>query len=387
MSAPRVLVLHNRYRVPGGEERAVELQLAALRRAGVACDALERDSAEVGRARAASALLRGGESAAEVRAAVRALRASVVHAHNLHPLFGHGALKAARAEGAGTVLHLHNFRLFCSIAVAFRDGEQCFRCHGRNTLPALAFNCRGSLPESAAYATALSLHQPAVLDAVDRFVTPSRFVAGLLARLGVPAERLRAVANYVPDERVAAESRAADGGYALFAGRLAAEKGVEVAVDAAARSGVPLRVAGEGPLAGELRERVERTGAPVRLLGRVAPERMPALLAGAAMAVVPSLWMEVMPYAAVEAMAAGVPVVASRSGALEEVVGEERCVEAGDSGALAAAMDTLWRDPEARGEAGRRALARVRERFGEQRYLRELLALYAELPAGTHAHA
>jgi glycosyltransferase involved in cell wall biosynthesis len=307
--------------------------------------------------------------------------------HNMHPLFGHRALRAARAEGAGTVLHLHNFRLFCSIAVAFRDGEQCFRCRGRNTLPALAFNCRGSLPESAAYATALSLHQPAVLDAVDRFVTPSRFVAGVLARLGVPAERLRAVANYVPDERVAAASRAADGGYALFAGRLAPEKGVEVAVDAAARSGVPLRVAGEGPLAGELRARVERTGAPVRLLGRVAPDRMPELLAGAAMAVVPSLWVEVMPYAAVEAMAAGVPVVASRSGALEEVVGDDRCVTPGDAGALAAAMDALWRDPGARAEAGQRAIARVRERFGEPRYLRELLALYAELPGGTHAHA
>ncbi|MEA2398750.1 MAG: hypothetical protein QOK25_2306 [Thermoleophilaceae bacterium] len=383
MSQPRVLVLHNRYRVSGGEERAVELQVGALRRAGAVCDALERDSAEAGRAHAASALLRGGDDPAEVSAAVRALGATVVHAHNIHPLFGHRSLAAARQAGAGTVLHLHNFRLFCSIAIAFRDGQPCFRCRGRRTLPGLALNCRGSLPESAAYATALSLHQPPLFDAVDRFVTPSRHVAGVLERLGVPGDRLRSVANYVPDAQVAGSSRADAGRYALFAGRLTVEKGVRVALDAAARAGVPLRVAGEGPLADQLRDQVTRTGAPVELLGRVPADRMPELMAGAAMAVVPSLWVEVMPYAALEAMAAGVPVVASRSGALAEVVGEQRCVEPGDADALASAMDVLWRDPDARRADGEQGIARVRERFGEERYVRELLSLYGELPAGS----
>ena len=153
-----------------------------------------------------------------------------------------------------------------------------------------------------------------------------------------------------------------------------------MAVDAAARSGVPLKVAGEGPLSEALSAQVSRTGAPVELLGAVPPERMPELITGAAMAVVPSLWVEVMPYAAVEAMAAGVPVVASRSGALAEVVGDQRCVAPGDADALGAALDALWRDPDARRADGERCIARVRERFGEERYVRELLALYGELP-------
>jgi glycosyltransferase involved in cell wall biosynthesis len=191
------------------------------------------------------------------------------------------------------------------------------------------------------------------------------------------------VANYVPDAQVAGESRAGEGRYALFAGRLTEEKGAQVAVEAARRSGVPLRVAGEGSLAERLREQVTATGAPVELLGRVPRGRMAELMAGAAMAVVPSLWTEVMPYAAVEAMAAGVPVVASRSGALAEVAGDDRCVPAGDPAALAAAMAALWSDPEARRAEGDRAIARVRERFGEERYMRELIAVYDE--AGTRA--
>ena len=169
----KVLVVHNRYRDRGGEERAVELQMAALERAGVEAELLAADSQELGRAEAARSLLRGGE-------AIDTRGADVVHVHNMHPRFGPRALRSAREAGARVVLHLHNFRLFCAIATCFRDGEPCFRCHGRNTLPGLALRCRGSLPESAVYAAALARHQPAVLDAVDRFVTPSHFAAELL---------------------------------------------------------------------------------------------------------------------------------------------------------------------------------------------------------------
>jgi glycosyltransferase involved in cell wall biosynthesis len=101
------------------------------------------------------------------------------------------------------------------------------------------------------------------------------------------------------------------------------------------------------------------------------------------MAVVPSLGGDVMPFAALEAMAAGLPVVASRSGSLPEVVGERRCVPRRDPHALANAMSALWADPERRRTEGDALIERARERFGERRYVEDLLALYA----GTQAHA
>jgi glycosyltransferase involved in cell wall biosynthesis len=375
---PRVLVVHNRYRVAGGEERAVELQLAALRGARVDHAALVRDSGGAGRTRAARSLLRGGEHPEDVAAAVRELGANVVHVHNMQPLFGPRALSAARDAGARVVLHLHNFRLFCSIAVAFRDGRTCFRCSRRFTLPGLALNCRGSLPESAAYASALALHQPAVFEAADRFVTPSAFAAGQLARLGVPEDRLDVLSSYVPE---GVRGDPAAGEYALMAGRLSDEKGLFVAVLAAAFSGVPLRIAGDGPLRDRLRGLVAGTNAPVELLGRVEHERVGELLSGAAMVLVPSLGPEVLPFAALEAMAAGVPVVAARTGSLPEVVGEERCVPRRDPKALAAAMRRLWDDAPLRAAEGEAMLGRVRERYSERRYTRALLALYERVQA------
>src|SRR5919108_2907119 len=265
----RVLVVHNRYRLEGGEERSVELQLAALRRAGVEHALLERSSAEVSRPGAALALLRGGRDEEDVRAAAADLGADVVHAHNTLPLFGPRALQAARAAGTSIVMHLHNLRLFCAIGVAARDGRPCFRCHHRNTLPGLVLNCRESLPEAAVYAAALARHQPAVLAAVDRFVVPSGYAAGQSALLGVPADRIDVVPHYLPADAFADRSRAADGEYALVAARLTPEKGVDTAIEAAALADVPLRVAGEGPAAAQGMELANVIGAPVDFIGRV----------------------------------------------------------------------------------------------------------------------
>ena len=381
VSGPRVLVLHNRYRHHGGEERAVELQTAALRDAGVDHRALFRDSAEAGAARAAASMLGGGSGARGVEEAVRAFGATVVHAHNIQPLFGPRALAAARRGGARVVLSVHNFRLFCAIGVAFRDGATCFRCRGRLTLPGLALDCRESPAESAVYTASLAAHQPAVFRAVDRFVTASEFAAGQLARLGLPAERIDVIPNHLSHDAFAPGTRAHEGRYALMFGRLAREKGPEVAVEAAALSGVPLKVTGSGPLEEEVRGLAARLYAPVEFLGRVERAELDALLAGAAMVVMPSVGPDVFPYSALEAMAAGVPVIASRTGGLTEMVGEERCVPRRDPAALAAAMRALWHDPDRRRSEGEALLTRARGRHGEERYVARLLELYGRLGA------
>jgi glycosyltransferase involved in cell wall biosynthesis len=340
---------------------------------------LERSSADVGRVGAARALLRGGHDEEDVAAAVRELGADVVHVHNMLPLIGPRGLAAARDAGAAVVLHLHNARLFCAIGVASRDGGPCFRCRGRLTLPGLALNCRGSLPESAVYATALALHQPAVFRAVDRFLAPSRYAVGQLALLGVPGERLDHLPHYLPDEAFAERSRAHEGGYALIASRLSVEKGIDTAIEAVARASVPLYVAGDGPAATELAAQARGLAASVELLGRVGRDELARLLAGAGALLMPSRYHEFSPYSALEAMAAGVPVVASRLGGLPELIGEERCISPNNPEALAGRLSELWADPQRRRADGEALMARARERYGEGRYTQELLGTYERI--------
>ncbi|MDX6668666.1 MAG: hypothetical protein QOK04_2046, partial [Solirubrobacteraceae bacterium] len=169
-----ILLLHNRYRTTGGEERAVDDLLWLVREhMGEDAELLARDSAQLGRARAAVGLLRGGLQPDDVAAAVRRTGARVVHAHNVNPAFGWRALAAARAAGARVVLHLHNYRLVCAVGTCFTRGEDCTRCHGRNTLPGVRLACRGDRLEASVYGAGLALHQRRLAAAAHAFVVPS----------------------------------------------------------------------------------------------------------------------------------------------------------------------------------------------------------------------
>jgi glycosyltransferase involved in cell wall biosynthesis len=352
-----ILLLHNRYRVPGGEERVVE-ELAWLVREhlGEAVEVLERDSAAVGRAAAAAGLLAGGLRPGEVAAAVGRTGARVVHAHNVNPTLGWRALAAARAAGARVVLHLHNYRLVCAVGTCFNArGEDCTRCHGRDTRPGVRLNCRGTGPEAVAYAAALALWQRRLVAQADALVVPSAFAIERLRTLGAPIGDVPVHVVPQVQRAFAPRSAAADGEYALVASRLSREKGVDVALDACERAGLQLVVAGDGPEAGALRA---RGGDRVRFVGHVPPAEVAALRARAALAIVPSRCSEVMPLAAVEAMAAGVPVVATAMGGLPELVGDPAALAPPDDPTeLAAAALARYGDAAA-GDAG---LRRVRE--------------------------
>jgi glycosyltransferase involved in cell wall biosynthesis len=305
---------------------------------------------------------------------VRRRGVRVVHAHNLHPSFGWRALAAAREAGARTVLHLHNYRLFCAIGIAYRDGAPCFRCRLDHTRPGLRLRCRGSLPEAAVYAVALRRQQPRLLAHVDQFVAVSDALATHLRDLGLPPSLTATLPNFMPTTEFAAESRAGDGEFALAAGRLTEEKGFDTAIAAARAAGVPLVIAGAGPDESRLRSLAE--GADVRFAGRLAPEALADLRRRAAVALAPSRWEEPCPYSVLEALAAGVPVLASDRGGLPEMAGAGAGLPADDPAAWRAALSELWHSPRLRDQRGNQAIAWARDRHGEERYYERLTRLY-----------
>lgn len=384
LSDQRVLILHNRYRTAGGEERFTAQLLELLgRRAGYAT-LIERSSSEAGALGAVSGLLRGGLRPEEVGAAVAEHAITIVHAHNLQPTLGHRALAAARAAGAATILHLHNYRLFCAIGTAWRGGADCTECAPRRTSRGLRHNCRGSLPEAAAYAVGLKRGQQPLIAAVDRFATPVAQLGADMEQLGLELP-LTVVPSWLPDGEFVAASQAGDGEYALFAGRLASEKGVFVAIEAAARSGVPLHIAGDGPDAVRAVRRAQELDAPVEFLGRLDGQALVAARMGAAFAVVPSVWREVLPLSALEALAAGLPLVVSQRGGLPELTEPRFVAPPGDPVALAAVMRSLFDDAKLRTAAGARSLERARQNYSETAFVPRLAELYDAALSARHS--
>ncbi|MFT4049288.1 MAG: glycosyltransferase family 4 protein [Solirubrobacterales bacterium] len=375
LSAQRVLVLHNRYRIAGGEERYVAQLVDLLDRRAAGVELYERSSARSGAARAAAGMLLGGLDPESVGRAVQETGATIVHAHNIHPAFGHRALASAREAGAATILHLHNYRLFCAIGTLWRGGADCTECVPKQTSRGLLHNCRGSIPEAAVYAAGLARGQQPLIDAVDRFAAPVQQLADDFTGFGFDLP-MSVVPSWLPDSEFARSSQADQGEYALFVGRLSSDKGILTAIAAAAESGVQLRIAGDGPDAMRARRLAEELAAPVDFMGRIDGQALVAARMGAAFAVVPSVWREVLPLSALESLAAGLPLVVNDRGGLPELTEPDLVVPPGDASALGRTMRRLTDDPVARAAAGVRALERANARFSEAAFAPRLAELY-----------
>jgi glycosyltransferase involved in cell wall biosynthesis len=375
----RVLLAHNRYRVSGGEERHVDLLANALEEAGITVDVFEPtssaiDARRVRRVALGATLTYRPHGRRSLMARLESLRPDVVHFHNIWPLLTPAALHAARDSGARVLLTLHNFRFACVSGTLTAGGKVHDDCLAGSSLRCAIRNPRQSWLETAAYAVAISIQRRlGLLDRwVDTLIAPSEFVAGSARRAGLRSP-IDVIPHGVPIVRAVADRH----DYALFAGRLSPEKGVDTLLAAAARvPEVPVLVAGAGPL-----EPALRAANNITYLGALAPAELDRVRSRARFTVVPSEAPESFGLSAAESMAAGVPVVASRIGALPEAVDDGvtgLLVPPGDAEALAGAMQRLWSDPDQASAMGKRAHNVVRERYSLERQTRRVIAAYEE---------
>jgi glycosyltransferase involved in cell wall biosynthesis len=224
-------------------------------------------------------------------------------------------LRAARDGDSRVVITLHNYRMFCLPATCFRDGEICELCLGKVPWRGIVYRCyRGSLPGSAALAASLTLHKAiGSFDQVSQFLPVSRFVFDKHVQAGLASDKMFIKPNFCwPQSR-----RAGAGEYFLYVGRLSREKDVRTLLEAWRSIRAPLILAGDGPDRHAL-----QAVAPAEVVfrGKVDPNEVTQLLTGARALIVPSRWYEGAPRSVIEAYAAGVPVIATRFGALPEIV-------------------------------------------------------------------
>lgn len=387
----KVLVVHNSYRFPGGEERVVESTTRILRESGVEVLTLSRDSSDLADSPtgALHAFCSGIWSRSARRQAARLLeehRPDVVHVHNLYPLLSPSVLVECARHGTPVVMTCHSYRLICPIGVMFSHGAPCDRCVEHGAHWCLLRNCTGDLLKSAAYVLRHVVAQRFgwFRRCVTEFITPSAFVRDRLVASGWPADRFHVVPHAVPlpDE---APDAAEPGRFAAYVGRISPEKGVDVLLEAARqRPDIPVRIAGEGPLPSPLPPNV-------LALGRMPADRMPGFYRDARFTVVPSVCAETFSLSAAESLVHGTPVVGSRAGAIPEVVDDGvsgLLFESGNARELADTMGRLWAAPETCREMGAAGRSSVARRCSREAHLEALMGVYnlaIERKAGTGA--
>lgn len=375
----RILIVHSRYLSgpASGENRVVDDETRLLSEAGHDVHVWQPEPHPGGPAD----LLRMGlgsvwstEAAAAVRRVIRRERVAVVHCHNLFPQLSPAVIRVAHAEGVPVVVTLHNYRLLCLPATLLREGEICEDCVGRRVpWPGVVHRCyRDSWLGSGSLATSLSLHDRlGTFDRVTLFLAVAEFVRKKHIEGGIGADRIRVKSNFAwPSPR-----REGPGAYFLFLGRLASEKGLGTILEAWRDVPEELVVVGDGPDSARSRS----TAPPgVRFLGTVSADAVPDILSRARALVLPSVWYEAQPRVVLEAYAAGVPVVASRIGGLEDLVAHERTgllVEPWDPADWKRAIRVLA-DDQTSDRLGDGAFERWRDLYAPERALRDLEDAY-----------
>ncbi len=324
----RVLMVHNRYRsmLPGGEDIVFDAETELLRSKGHAVEVYERRSDEISNlgalAKAAIGTVWNSSSVRALLSMVETFEPKVVHFHNTFPLISPAAVRAVHDAHCAVVMTLHNYRLFCASSTLFRDGEVCERCLGRFPVAALRYGCyRGSRTATVPLTAMQVVHNLARTwhDKVHRFIALTEFERHKVIEGGLPREKVLVKPNFMREiPFLAGENK----GYVLFLGRFTEEKGIKVLLKAwRLLEGVPLKIAGEGPLSPWVRDQLNasRTN-DIEVLGMRSLSECLELLRHCRFLVFPSVWYETFGLAIRDAFASGKPVVASRIGGPADIV-------------------------------------------------------------------
>lgn len=394
----RVVQVHTTYRQAGGEDQVVEAERRLLEEAGIEVEQVLFDNADLHESRSLIGDLRLATSAVWSRSAERRVRTvlaacqpQVMHVHNTFAAASPSVYAAASADGVPVVQSLHNYRLACPAATAFRDGHTCTDCVGRSLpWPAVIHSCiRGSRAQSLVAATTLGAHRAlgTFRRGIETYIVGTSFHRQLMADGGLPAARIQVLPNFLePDPGAGQGPRTG----VLYVGRLAEEKGIATLLRAAEFIPGSVTVVGDGPLAPLVREAA--AAGHVRYLGPLWSREMRDELRGAVALALPSIWFEGFPMVAVEAFAAGTPVIASRIGSLTDIVEDGvtgLLAEPGDADQLGGRFAWAIDHPAELAELGARARQRYVSRYQGATHLATLLDIYqasiARSRRATHA--
>jgi glycosyltransferase involved in cell wall biosynthesis len=397
-SKPVVMLVHNYYQHPGGENSVVDQEIRLLTGAGHRTLTFFRDNREIrnyswwAKGRLGARAVWSLESAREMRSALEREKPDLVHFHNFLPLLSPSLYYVCRDLHIPVVQTLHNYRLLCPSATLYRDGKVCEECLGKLVpWPGVVHKCyRQEVLASAAVAAMIATHEAIGTwrGAVDRYIALTDFGRRKLAENGIPEHKIVVKPNYVDPDPGAKQGF---GDYALFVGRLSSEKGVRTLLDGWRRltAPVPLIILGDGPCQRDVIAACREVPS-IQWLGWTARVNVIEAMKRARFLVLPSECYESFPLALVEAFGCALPVVASALGALGELVDNRRTgltFRASDPSDLAAKVSWAWSCPSEMARMGERARREFEAKYTASANYEVLLAIYNEvLTSAPHAN-
>jgi len=389
----KIVIVHNTYQQPGGEDVAVAAESNLLERRGHTVIRYSRSNDEMAMMSAPRRLLmvkdmiHSEKSKREMLDLMRDERPDLVHVHNTFMMVSPSVFEACREAGIPVVQTLHNYRLLCPGWSLCREGKVCEECIESGLWRGVWHGCyRDSRLMTAAVALMLQVHRMRGTWSHDvgGYVALTNFARDKFIEGGLPASRIGVKPNFLESDP---GKRSSSGGFALFVGRLSAEKGAEVVLQAwqKLKGTIPLVIMGDGPLRQPLEsEAAARNLSNITFAGWRSRGEILSAMKSASLLITPSLWYEGFPMTVVEAFACGIPVICSRLGGLREIVEDGSTglhFNPGDAEDLAGKLDLLWTQPSQLAAMGRAAREEYKRNYTAERNYELMMQIYARTMA------
>lgn len=362
----------------------MQAEVAMLRANGHKVELIEADNREIeglpAKISAAFSTFYSHTSRHRMKEALRRYKPDVLHIHNWFPLLSPSIIAPAAEAGVAVVQTLHNFRMVCAGATLFRNGNVCHDCVGKALpLGSVLHGCySSSRVGSAVVSGSFAFHRVAnTWKDVGTFIALTEFHRRLLVAGGVDSKKVIVKPNFVRNRGSVGDGA---GGYAVFVGRLAAEKGILTALDAwgSGKMSIPLRIYGDGPLADEVRERC-KSNPGIEYFGHRSSDEVDKAMCGARFLVFPSLAYEPFAVTIIEAFSRGTPVLAANLDSITNLVREGEtglCFRPGDIDDLARKAELLLADDERYGEMRSACRRLYEESYTEEKNYALLMGVY-----------
>ena len=336
------------------------------------------------RIRTALNLVHSPEAVKKIGALIDDTRPDLVHCHNIYHQLTPSIIGAAKRRGVPVVLTLHDYKPVCPVYLRLRNGKVCSECLDDGFSRVIVNRCAdGSLGKSVLlYGEAVVQRLLRNYEKLDAVIAPSKFMRDSVAPRRFPVDRVSVIYNGVDTKAIGRSNE--DGHYALYVGRLSAEKGIFTLLEAhlALSDRMEVRIAGTGPLEDDIRTRFPTA----KLLGHLSGIALAEAIRNASLVVVPSNWYENCPMSILEAMAYGKPVIGSDIGGIPELVvhGETGLLfPPGDHASLRLRLLELMENSEMRFRFGAAGRKRAEEHFSLERHNAALMQLYLKVIEGS----
>ncbi len=372
----KIALFHNSYQMRGGEDSMFELEQAALRALGHEVVVYHVSNTDTLGSNSLGTKIHTALTAAYNKSSKRAVQAfldqkrpDISHVHNWFPLLSPSIYTAHQRAKIPVVQTLHNYRLGCAAATYRRRGQECTLCSPGNNRPALKYRCyNNSLPGTITWKHLVDRNwsNGQFTESVDHYICPSQEVQERHYKMGLPVERMSIIPNACPDPLdTHSKDETSQKIDVCFAGRLVPEKGVDILLrawqqlSAPTRAKARLKIIGDGPELAALKA-IAASDSSIHFHGTLTHAITLQHICQSDLLVCPSIWAEPFGLTVIEAMGAGIPVIASRLGGPAKIIAHKETgylVDPGNSDKLCQKIDDLLTYPNRAYKMGQRGRA------------------------------